>query len=224
MDVDRLFELLGGITSSYSMFRFRPTPFEVLQYYLSPKLRGADSLRTTLKISMCTSMIPTNSSRYVMPFILPGLSYVFINLGFLFEILSLIEYKDKGDDDRAYFFVPLTKEILQGKGNGTRTTPNGYWKIYEGNIPLYGPDGKIIGLMNKLELYSGKDPNGVLTAWKMVEYMNHRCVRCSKAAPLMVCKMKFKAREEVVVLVDDEMYEEETSSEEEEEGSNNSSK
>ncbi|CAA0841772.1 Putative NAC domain-containing protein 61 [Striga hermonthica] len=186
------YELDLGESTFLSMFRFRPTPFEALQYYLVPKLRGEALPSDYIKDLDVYKYDP--------------------------EQIPLDEYKDKGDDDRAYFFVPLTEEILRGKDNATRTTPNGYWKISEGNVPLYGPDGKIIGLMNKLEFYCGKDPNGVITDWKMTEYMNHLCVCGRNAAPLMICKMRLKAR---WVVVDDEMSEEETSSEEEE-GNNNS--
>ncbi|GER40570.1 NAC domain containing protein 25 [Striga asiatica] len=164
-------------------YRFHPTPFEVVQYYLVPKLRGEGLPSGYIKdldvYKFDPQQIPLNQSKYAR-------------------------------DNESYFFVPITRELLQAVRNLTRTTPNGYWKMLEWNIPLYEPDGSIIGHKNKLEFYNGKYPNGVITQWKMVEYRT--CFRANgNVESLMVCKIKLKVEEEVI-------YEEISSASGEEEG------
>ncbi|CAA0822496.1 NAC domain containing protein 96 [Striga hermonthica] len=152
-------------------YRFHPTPFEVVQYYLWPKLKGEGLPSGYIKdldvYKLDPRDIPINVSKYAR-------------------------------DNEAYFFVPITRELAQAVHNSTRTTPTGYWKMFEWNSPLYGPDGSIIGHKNKLKFYKGKYPNGVITDWKMVEYRT--CFRANdNVESLMVCKIKLKGEEEVII-------------------------
>ncbi|GFQ06637.1 nac transcription factor 25 [Phtheirospermum japonicum] len=152
-------------------YKFHPTPFEVLQYYLVPKLKGEPLPSGYVKdldvYQFDPDQIPLNESMYAR-------------------------------DDEAYFFVPVTKKHLQGEGNLTRATPSGCWRSYKKNIPLYTRDGSAIGYKNKLEFYNGKDPiNGVKTNWRMVEYRTNFRVN-GNSESCMVCKVNLKVKVEEI--------------------------
>ncbi|GER52115.1 NAC-domain protein [Striga asiatica] len=153
-------------------YRFHPTPFEVVQYYLVPKLKGEGLPSGYIKDLDVYKFDPQQ---------------ILIN-----------ESKKYARDNEAYFFVPITRELAQTVRSLTRTTPNGYWKMFEWNSPIYGLNDSIIGYKNKLEFYDGKYPNGVITEWKMVEYRT--CFRVNdNVERLMVCKIKLKVETLVIV-------------------------
>ncbi|KAK6116430.1 hypothetical protein DH2020_049892 [Rehmannia glutinosa] len=151
-------------------YRFHPTPFELLQYYLVPKMKGERLPSNYIKdleiYRYDPQQFPMNQSQYAR-------------------------------EGEAYFFVPIRRELAQGEDNLTRSTPNGYWKIFKDNVPLYGPDGGAIGYKNKLEFYDGKDPNGIKTDWKMVEYRSNFSVNGNMES-YMVCKVRHKVKVEEI--------------------------
>ncbi|KAL3627698.1 hypothetical protein CASFOL_029061 [Castilleja foliolosa] len=145
--------------------RFHPTSFEVLQY-LVLKMKGEPLPSRIIKDLDVYQFDPHQ--------------------------IPLNESKYAREDE-AYFFVPVSSKLVQGEGNLTRATPNGYWKSYEKNIPIYARNGSSIGYKNKLVFYDGKDPNnGVKTKWKLVEYINSNLERC------MVCKINLNAKGEEI--------------------------
>ncbi|KAI3452896.1 hypothetical protein Pfo_009559 [Paulownia fortunei] len=163
VDVDKENELPFG-------YRFLPTAFELLQYYLVPKLKGeelpSDYVRDLDVYGYDPEQLPLNQSKYAR-------------------------------EDEAYFFVPVKIKLSQGE-DLTRTTPSGYWKICKENVPICGPNGTI-GFKNKLVFYHGKDPNGNKTDWKMVEYRsNHSVIPASNSSieSYVVCKVQHKVRVE----------------------------
>ncbi|KAL3636203.1 hypothetical protein CASFOL_020750 [Castilleja foliolosa] len=153
-------------------YKFHPTSSEVVLYYLVPKVKGEPLPSGYVKdldvYKFDPHQIPLNESKY-------------------------------SREDEAYFFAPVQEEeILQGEGNLTRATPNGYWKSYEKNIPIYARDGSYIGYKNKLVFYDGKDlSNGVKTDWKLVEYRTNFRLN-GNLERLMVCKINLNAKAEEI--------------------------
>ncbi|KAL6543719.1 hypothetical protein OROGR_010216 [Orobanche gracilis] len=167
MDAGRTFTDMSNENPLPCGYKFHPTSFEILQYYLLPKMKGeqlpSDNIKYLDVYQYDPHQLTFNKSKYAIK-------------------------------DEAYYFAPV-RELSQGEDNRTITTPNGYWEILHENVPIGD-----IGYKNKLEFYNGKNPDGIQTEWKMVEYRtNSRTDGNSKS--LMVCKMRRKVNV-------DEIYEE----------------
>ncbi|KAG8366435.1 hypothetical protein BUALT_Bualt17G0079500 [Buddleja alternifolia] len=152
-------------------FRFRPSDVELMEYYLLRKIKGEQLASNFIK--------DLNVYQYDPP------------------QLPLSQFKNAIKNEGYFFTMVKRKKFLND--NTTRTTPNGYWKAYNENIPMYGAKG-IIGFKDKYSFYDGKDPNGDKTDWKMIEY---RCnpslvpaASTSGTENYIVCKVMHKKKTE----------------------------
>lgn len=72
-------------------------------------------------------------------------------------------------ENEAFFFTSDSRKNSAGESQ-IRTTPNGYWKVYQDNVPIDGSSGEVIGFATKLFFH---DVHGNITNRKMIEYRCH---------------------------------------------------
>lgn len=71
-------------------------------------------------------------------------------------------------ENQAFFFT-LDSRRNSAEESQIRNTPNGYWKVYQDNVPVDG-SSEVIGFATKLFFH---DARGNKTDWKMIEYKCH---------------------------------------------------
>ncbi|KAF5472272.1 hypothetical protein F2P56_009006 [Juglans regia] len=77
------------------------------------------------------------------------------------EFLSEI-FKDYGQTDHWYFFIPRDRRYRNGSCP-SRSANGGYWKATGADKSIINSYGKLIGFKKSLVFYRGKPPNGVKT-------------------------------------------------------------
>ncbi|KAH6807263.1 hypothetical protein C2S51_028371, partial [Perilla frutescens var. frutescens] len=118
-------------------YRFDPTNEELVKFYLTPKLKG--------------EKLP---SEYIMD-LDDVYRYDPTNLPFMNQ------FKHTRVNE-AFFFTKDLREEIQ-----IRTTPNGYWKVYQDKVAVVDVADEVIGFKTKLFFH---DLYGNITDWKMTKF------------------------------------------------------
>ncbi|KAJ4842339.1 hypothetical protein Tsubulata_044606 [Turnera subulata] len=124
-------------------YRFIPTDFQLIRYYLLPRIMGEQLPCSIIKDIELYKYDP--------------------------DQLPVDTFKNCCRDDEAYFFANIERRYPKGKVH-RRTTLSGYWKNSGGEKLVHDEKNEVVGYKTTLVFYWGKTSSGTKTRWIMYEY------------------------------------------------------